>query len=44
MSMPVPLMTRTVPSHNPGIPASKGNLVSYVQVDGNGSMSSALTS
>ena len=39
----IPLMTRTKVSHSPGIPASTGNLVLYVQADGNGNMSSALT-
>ena len=42
-SVHVPLMIGTVPSQNPEILASEGNLVSYVQVDGNGNMSSVLT-
>ena len=41
--MPVPLMTGTEVSHIHGIPASTGNLVSYVRADGNGNMSSVLT-
>ena len=40
----VPLMTRTVSSQNLGILASEGNPASYVQADGNGNMSSVLTS
>ena len=43
MSECVPLMTRTEVSHNPGILASVGNPVSYVQADGNDNMSSVLT-
>ena len=39
----VPLMTRTRVSHNFGIPASRGNPSSCVQVGGNGNMSSAPT-
>ena len=39
----VPLMTGTKVSYSPGILASEGNLVSFVQADGNGNMSSALT-
>ena len=42
-SMHVPLMTGTKVSQNSEIPAYVGNLVSYAQVDGNGSMSSALS-
>ena len=42
VSVHVPLMTRTVSSHNPGILASEGNLASYVQVDGSNNMSSVL--
>ena len=42
MSAPIPLITGTVPAQNPRIYASVGNPVSYVQVDGNRSMSSAL--
>ena len=41
MSMHVPLMIGTQVSHNLGIPASVGNLVSCVQAGGNDSMSSA---
>ena len=40
MSAPVPLMTRTALSRNPGILASGGNLASYVQVDGRNNKSS----
>ena len=42
MSALVPLITRTAPAQNLGIHASVGNPVSYVQADGNRSMSSAL--
>ena len=42
MSALVPLITRTAPAQNLGIHASVGNPTSYVQVDGNRSMSSAL--
>ena len=35
-------MTRTAPAQNLGISASVGNPTSYVQADGNRSMSSAL--
>ena len=42
MSMYFPLMAGTVVSHNSGIPASKDNLASSVQVDGNGNFSLAL--
>ena len=42
MSMHVPLMIGTVMSHNPRIPTSKGNSVSYVQDDGSRNMSLAL--
>ena len=43
MSECVPLMTGTEVSHDSGILASMGNLVSYVQADGNDNMSSVLT-
>ena len=39
----VPLMAGTEVSRILGIPASAGNLVSHVQVDGNGNMSSILS-
>ena len=39
----IPLMTGTEVSRSLGIPASAGNLVSYVRDDGNGNMSSILT-
>ena len=39
VSMYVPLITGTEVFHSLGIPASTGNLVSYVQTDGNESMS-----
>ena len=39
----VPLMIGTKVSHISEIPASAGNLVSYVWADGNGNMSSVLT-
>ena len=42
-SVHVPLMTGTMPSQNPEILASEGNLASYVQVDGNGNIPSVLT-
>ena len=41
-SVKVPLMIGTGVSHNSGIPASEGNLVSSVQAGGNRNMSSAL--
>ena len=41
-SVHVPVMTRTEVSCNPRIPASTGNLVSYVQANDNGNMSSVL--
>ena len=41
-SMHVPLMIGIELSRSPGIPASVGNLVSYLWVDGNGNMSSVL--
>ena len=41
MSTPVPLITGTAPAQNPGIHTLVGNPASYVQVDGNRSMSSA---
>ena len=44
VSVLVPLMTRTVPSQNPGICAFEGNPASYVQADGSNNMSSILTS
>ena len=44
MSVHVPLMTGTEVSHSLRIPASTGNLVSYVQANGNENMSSTLTS
>ena len=40
MSVPIPLMTGTALSQNPGILVSKGNLASYVQDDGRNSKSS----
>ena len=40
VSAHVPLMIGTEVSHIPGIPASAGNLVSHVQVDGINNMSS----
>ena len=43
MSTSVSLMTGTEVSRILGIPASKGNLVSHVRVDGNRNMSSVLT-
>ena len=42
-SMLVSLMTGAMPSQNPGILASEGNLASYVQANGSGNMSSVLT-
>ena len=42
VSVQVPLMSETALSQNLGIPASRGNPVSYVQADGNRNMSSAL--
>ena len=42
MSAPIPLITGTALGQNPGIHTSKGNTASYVQADGNKSMSSAL--
>ena len=41
-SAPVPLMTRPASAQNLGILASVGNPSSYVQADGNKSMSSAM--
>ena len=41
MSTPVPLITGTAPAQNPEIHTSEGNPASYVQADGNRSMSSA---
>ena len=41
-SVHVPLMILTMVSHNSGIPASEGNLVSSVQAGGTGNMLSAL--
>ena len=43
VSAPIPLMTRTEVSPILGILASTGNLVSHVQADGNGNMSSFLS-
>ena len=43
MPVPVPLMTATALSQNPGILASKGNPASHVRVDDNGNMSAVLT-
>ena len=43
VSAPVPLMTRIEVSRIPGIPASAGNLLSHVQADGNGNISSVMT-
>ena len=40
MSAPVPLITRTALSRNPGILASRGNPASYVKVDGRNNKSS----
>ena len=42
MSAHVPLMIRTVMSHNSRIPASEGNLASYVQVGDSRNISSVL--
>ena len=42
MFAPIPLITGTASAQNPGIHASVGNPASYVQADGNRSMSSAL--
>ena len=42
MSTPVSLITGTAPAQNPGIHTSVSNPASYVQTDGNRSMSSAL--
>ena len=42
MSVSVPQMTGTEVSRGPGIPASTDNLVSDVQVVGNGNISSVL--
>ena len=44
MSAPIPLITGTGLAQNPGIHASVDNPASYVQDDGNRSMSSALAS
>ena len=41
VSVHVPLMIGTEVSHNPGIPASVGNLASCVQAGGSDSMSTA---
>ena len=41
LSATVPLITRTASAQNPGIHTSVGNPTSYVQADGNRSMSSA---
>ena len=41
MSAPIPLIHRTTPAQNAGIHTSVGNFASYVQADGNRSMSSA---
>ena len=41
MSTPVPLITGTASAQNPGIHTLVGNPASYVQADGNRSMSSA---
>ena len=38
VSMDGPLVPETVVSHNSGIPASRGNPVSYVQAVDNGSI------
>ena len=43
MPVPVPLMTGTVASQNPGILASVGNPSSYVQADDRLNKSSALS-
>ena len=43
MSMHVLLMIGTEVSHNPRIPTSVGNPVSYVQADGSDSMSFSLS-
>ena len=42
VSMHVPLMIGTIVSHNLGIPTSRGNFVSCVQVYGSKNMSSDL--
>ena len=42
MSAPVPLIPGIAPAQNPRIHAPVGNLASYVQANGNRSMSSAL--
>ena len=42
MSVPVPLMTGSALPQNPGILASRGNPVSYVQVVGRNNISPAL--
>ena len=42
-SVHIPPMTGTEVSRSLGIPASAGNLVSYVRDDGNGNMSSVFT-
>ena len=41
VSAPVPLMTGTALSQNPGILASKGNSASHVRADGSNNKSSA---
>ena len=42
VSVPLPLMTGTVPAQNLEIHASAGNPISYAQADGNRNMSSVL--
>ena len=42
-SAPVPLMTGTTLSQNPGILPFEGNPASHVSADGNGNMSTVLT-
>ena len=41
MSVPIPLITRTTLAKNLGIHSSVGNPASYVETDGNKSISSA---
>ena len=43
MSAPIPLMTGTALSQNPGILASEGNPASHVRADGRNNMSLVLT-
>ena len=43
VSVKVSLMTGTVLSHNPRIPAFEGNSASYVQANGSNNMSSVLS-